>query len=284
MRDRARESGKEGHAIVARALFRYRDSNDFGSPSVEAFWYWHRQRILDLVRSALPAATSRELVGVDVGCGDGFVARRIARELKFRTFIAVDAYMDHVRFIAAENDFHGGGTRLEPVLGNIYSVPLRDCIADLVICSEVVEHLTDDARALAELHRILKPGGVLIMATPNGAPLPHRLVWALRGQHNTGSTCSPPLHRDAPDTQLHGHINVQDLSYWCSALRRACFAVEAVRPVTLYYGGSRLDRNPFRFAIALMVQALTSGFPWGHHFSEGLVICARRPKPASGIP
>ena len=41
-----------------------------------------------------------------------------------------------------------------------------DGAADLVICSEVVEHLTDDARALKELYRVLKPGGLLILATP----------------------------------------------------------------------------------------------------------------------
>ena len=259
---------------------RYRKSEDFTSPSVDNFWFWHRRRILDLVRSAIPTLPSDAPIGVDVGCGDGYVARKIANESSFLHFIGVDAFWDHVRFIDAENAYDESAKRVEPVMGNVYAIPIKDGAADLVICSEVVEHLTDDARALAELHRVLAPGGVLILATPNGAPLPHRLVWALRGKRPPDVSDPLPVKGTAPDSQLHGHINVQDLPYWRSALRKANFVVEAVRPVTFFYGAASLDRHPLRFALALVIQALTSRFSWGHHFSEGLIIRARRPRSA----
>ncbi len=162
-------------------------------------------------------------------------------------------------------------------MGNIYAVPIADGAADLVICSEVVAHLTDDTRALKELYRILKPGCLLILATPNAAPLPHRLVWALRGSRSGGNvTASPPIR--ASDSQIHGHINVQNSVYWRAALWRAGFAVETIRPVTPLYGGESLDLSPLRLALVLLLQVFTSCFSWGHHFSEGLVISARRPR------
>lgn len=264
------------YTLAGRALFRFRRSHDYWSPSVHAFWYWHSQRVLGLIRDAHPALAKTDAVGVDVGCGDGFLARKIVNEFRFRQFIGVELDRDNVRVIDAENEFDPAAAKVVPVVGNIYAVPIADGGADLVICSEVVEHLTDDARALKELHRILKPGGLLILATPNAAPLPHRLVWALRGSRSGGKVAaSPPIN--ASDSQTHGHINVQNAAYWRAALRRAGFAVETIRPVTPLYGRESLDLSPFRLALVLLLQALTSYFSWGHHFSEGLVISARRP-------
>ncbi len=47
--------------------------------------------------------------------------------------------------------------------------------ADLVIALEVIEHLFDTDQFLSEIHRVLKPKGVLILSTPNLASLPNRL-------------------------------------------------------------------------------------------------------------
>jgi SAM-dependent methyltransferase len=46
------------------------------------------------------------------------------------------------------------------------AVALRDATVDVVVCSEVLEHLGDPDRALAEITRVLRPGGVLILSTP----------------------------------------------------------------------------------------------------------------------
>jgi SAM-dependent methyltransferase len=50
--------------------------------------------------------------------------------------------------------------------GDILSLPVRSECADLVVCTEVLEHVFDTDKALTELRRVLKPGGALLLSTP----------------------------------------------------------------------------------------------------------------------
>ncbi|MEA2398163.1 MAG: hypothetical protein QOK25_1719 [Thermoleophilaceae bacterium] len=52
------------------------------------------------------------------------------------------------------------------IVGDAYSVPLEDESADTVLLTEVLEHLEEPVRALAEARRLLRPGGGLILTTP----------------------------------------------------------------------------------------------------------------------
>lgn len=49
---------------------------------------------------------------------------------------------------------------------DIVDIPVDDCAYDYVLCSEVLEHVPDPVKAVAELSRILKPGGKLILTAP----------------------------------------------------------------------------------------------------------------------
>jgi ubiquinone/menaquinone biosynthesis C-methylase UbiE len=57
--------------------------------------------------------------------------------------------------------------------GSILSLPVESASADLVACTQVLEHIDDEFRAFDELTRILKPGGYLLLAVPHPpAPWP----------------------------------------------------------------------------------------------------------------
>ncbi len=74
----------------------------------------------------------------------------------------------------------GGPIRIHPALTNLnigpfpnvdvvadaHRLPYADAVADAVFCEAVLEHLHDPPRAVAEMHRILKPGGRLFAASP----------------------------------------------------------------------------------------------------------------------
>ena len=53
------------------------------------------------------------------------------------------------------------------VVGSILDIPFPDNSFDVVISSEVIEHTVDPQRAISEMHRVLKPGGLMVVTTPN---------------------------------------------------------------------------------------------------------------------
>lgn len=71
------------------------------------------------------------------------------------------------------------------VRGSVYHLPFEKGEFDCVIISEVLEHLTDDARALGELSRVLKPGGVLAVSVPRQGP--EAICWALSSSYRNSS-------------------------------------------------------------------------------------------------
>jgi SAM-dependent methyltransferase len=46
-------------------------------------------------------------------------------------------------------------------------IPFQPATYDFVFCLEVLEHVTDPFRTLAEMHRVLRPGGILVVSVPN---------------------------------------------------------------------------------------------------------------------
>ncbi|MEE8445266.1 MAG: class I SAM-dependent methyltransferase [Alphaproteobacteria bacterium] len=66
--------------------------------------------------------------------------------------------------------------------GDALALPLADHSVDHVICAEVLEHLPDYRAALAEIKRVLKPGGSFVASVPRYGP--ERMCWALsHGYH-----------------------------------------------------------------------------------------------------
>ncbi len=49
---------------------------------------------------------------------------------------------------------------------DITAIQIRDNFFDLIICYHILEHITDDQKAIAELFRVLKPGGIMLLQTP----------------------------------------------------------------------------------------------------------------------
>ncbi|RCX33459.1 class I SAM-dependent methyltransferase [Thioalbus denitrificans] len=54
---------------------------------------------------------------------------------------------------------------------DILDIPFNDCSFDILIANHVMEHVADDARALTEIYRVLKPGGYAILQTPYSSKL-----------------------------------------------------------------------------------------------------------------
>lgn len=100
------------------------------------------------------------------------------------------ASLQHRRFTLKGTNFEASGPDKNGIPID-YGVDLRerlpydDASFDVVLLVEVVEHLSDHQAALGELARILKPGGALILTTPNVMRLNSRVHFMLSGYHKT---------------------------------------------------------------------------------------------------
>ena len=96
----------------------------------------------------------------DLGAGEGTLSQLIAQRAK--KIIAIDSSEKMVEFgqkLAKENKL----PNLEYRLGDIESPPIDDSSVDLAILSQALHHAEHPPKALSEAHRILKPGGRLIV-------------------------------------------------------------------------------------------------------------------------
>src|SRR3954453_15811056 len=96
------------------------------------------------------------LVIADLGAGDGTISQLMAQRAK--KVIAIDNSDKMVEF-GAELARKHGIANLEYRLGDLEDVPIRSATVDLAFLSQALHHAVHPERALAEAHRIVKPGG-----------------------------------------------------------------------------------------------------------------------------
>jgi len=118
--------------------------------------YWQRQRF-EIIRSlASPVAGTRVL---DIGCGSSRIVQTIPG------VIGMDLSLRKLRWLRSP------GRHL--LQGDLSRMPFRGGTFDTVICSEVIEHIPKELVRLEELTRVLQPGGLLVLGTPDYS----RLRW-----------------------------------------------------------------------------------------------------------
>lgn len=103
----------------------------------------------------VPPAERPGAVLVDIGCGGGLLAPHIAD--KGYAHVGIDLTSSALQ-LARQH-------AVVVVKGNALALPLPDGTADVVVAGEILEHVTDLARAVSEACRVLRPGGALVIDT-----------------------------------------------------------------------------------------------------------------------
>ncbi|MCK9894385.1 class I SAM-dependent methyltransferase [Frankia sp. AgB32] len=124
---------------------------------------------------------------LDLGCGAGrhsFEAFRRGADV-----VALDYSLDEVRGVnamlcaMAEEGQAPATAKAGGVRGDALALPFADATFDRVIAAEILEHLPADTAAMAEIARVVRPGGWVAVTVPNR--LPEQLCWSLSTAYHT---------------------------------------------------------------------------------------------------
>ncbi|WP_105036583.1 methyltransferase domain-containing protein [Cryobacterium aureum] len=96
---------------------------------------------------------------LDVGCGPGTITVDLARRLAPARVVGIDAASDIVERaagLAADEGVHNASFQV----GDVYALDFADATFDIVHAHQVLQHLANPIAAMAEIRRVLRPGGV----------------------------------------------------------------------------------------------------------------------------
>lgn len=207
-------------------------------PGVPEENYWYRRH--EVAYHVLAPYCTDALV-LEAGCGEGYGAALLADRAAH--VVAFDYDEAATRHVAREYP------QTTAVRGNLASLPLADASVDVVANLQVLEHLWDQYGFLAECRRVLRPGGRLLVTTPN------RLTFT----PDSDTPLNPYHTRELSPSELD------------EMLREAGFAVErldglhhgpGLRVLDERYGGSIIDAQ-----LAVVMGSLPGQAQW----PEGLL-------------
>ncbi len=198
---------------------------------------WDQARLARLLRNEADSSGRRRIVTIleyldiqpgqrvlDCGCGPGWWLK-VAGDLFDCDLYGIDVDLARLRRASGEL---GGRSRL--LAASATRLPFLDGSFDKVVLSEVLEHVADDAAVMREVHRVLRPGGVVAITVPHRH---YPFLWdpINRIREHLGH---PPLCSGVFGGIWTDHLRLYEREALVDLVRDARLIVEDVRPLVHY--------------------------------------------------
>lgn len=121
-----------------------------GRPANAQWYNWYATGLLERAVENMTRGLSGDVV-IDLGCG----------EQPYRAMLG-----GFRRYVGFDSPLHPDSAARADVFGDATALPFRAGCADAVVCTEVMEHVPDPAAMIAEIVRVLRPGGQLVLSVP----------------------------------------------------------------------------------------------------------------------
>jgi len=158
------------------------------------------------ILAGIAVAAGRPLTAVDVGCGDG-MCTQVAQTVCNATPNASVRIVGFDWSLAALQQARVRDLPVARASADGGGLPLASSSVDIVIMSELIEHLVDTDATLEEAMRVLVPGGTLLLSTPNLAAWYNRALLAFGVQPLFTEVSLRGIY-GRPGTEVVGHLRV----------------------------------------------------------------------------
>ena len=129
------------------------------------WWFTERRRLFGNVIAAMELPLDARILDIGTSTGTNL---RMLRDLGFTRFEGLDRSEEAIQWCAEK----GLG---KVTAGDVCALPFPDASFDLVLATDIIEHVDDDAMALREINRILKPEGRALITVPA-----FQMLWGLQ--------------------------------------------------------------------------------------------------------
>jgi 2-polyprenyl-3-methyl-5-hydroxy-6-metoxy-1,4-benzoquinol methylase len=263
---------------------------------------WKRHRSIEeavgreLVRLKRSGQESFKIL--DLGCGDGAVLYRLKARFDpvFRVhYTGVDLSPLDIDF-ARERKAHFDHKNCDFILADILKADIAPEAFDIIINTEVIEHVPEPAILVDRMRGLLKKDGLLILTTPHeGGGALARLLRVAKRSLLGGRVRRERVALDA--RVVHGaekfgarfgsaggrtgagedHVSVMKRAAWARLFIRRGFRISSMRGTAgLLFGEPLLDQHRVLFAVCVILDAMLEILPWSYLWSECLFFELRK--------
>lgn len=240
------------------------------------YYWWRKTRIITSWLNLIIKEQGNDVHIYDIGCGDAMRLAHILTHLKIHDTINYNGFdlnqkqlqIAQIRFEIC-NISHFIFEKANIAEG----IPRDDNSTDIIISSEVLEHLPNPQQLLKETFRLLKHGGTAIFTTPNKRTLLDKTSKFFRRKQQI----IDEENNRKEDEEGFGHISIKPLRQWLTLANREGFITVDGKYGSFLFGTTKLNNHPVVFAVSIFAEKLLGFLPKQLQTGEDALFMIRKP-------
>lgn len=238
-----------------------------------------RHTIIESLRNELIRVKGRKLTILDLGCFEGDLIFKLSNLLSKKHelyFTGVDLSPKGIDFANKRSEFFNQNNCFFEVM-DANNLKFNNEHFDIVICSDIIEHIENPQIIINEIHRTLKKGGLAIITTPNGGfrlqKMPVKMIHFLtanlfektrdREYQELTKTLSPASLQGQREKDIGlGHVSVKSCREWTNLFKQAQFNIHKITGTGgMVFGDPTIDAHRILFGFMVICDTVLEKFP-----------------------